>query len=525
MHRPSSEAHYESSRQRLAFQELLCLQLKLLLQRAALRLPRGGEALAGVRLGDWRLAALARAALPFQLTPAQERAVATVAEGVAGWPPMMCLLQGDVGCGKTAVAFLALLAAAGSGYQAAIMAPTEILAEQHYRGLTQLVEHMRAAAAAGAGAGGAAPRLPTVALLTGSSKRAERGATLAALAAGELDLLVGTHALIGEGVSFASLGLAVIDEQHKFGVQQRARLLAKASPAPHVLSMSATPIPRSLALVLHGELTLATIDEMPPGRAPVATRVLPDAPAARKEMYAHMRRELAEGGQVFIVCPLVEEGGGGGGERELKAAVSERARLVAEGVLEAGQCGVLHGRMGAEEKEAALRAFASGAAPVIVTTTVIEVGVDVPVASMVIVEHADRFGLAQLHQLRGRVGRGARAASCWLVTDRGGEEAARLSVLESCASGFEVAEADFRLRGAGELLGQRQSGRDVAGALRACRLPGDAALLERAREAAALHMDRCRGTPEGWAPELLAAVADPSLLELDLAELPSVEPA
>jgi ATP-dependent DNA helicase RecG len=331
-------------------------------------------------------------------------------------------------------------------------------------------------------------------------------------------------------------------------VGQRAKLLAKASPSPHVLSMSATPIPRSLALVAHGELTLVTIDEMPPGRVPVATRVLVDSAAGRAEMYEHMTAEIAAGGQVYIVCPLVEEGtskargggggggasddergGGGGGaasdgERELKAAVNERERLLADGVLTAPQCAVLHGRMSWEDKEATLRGFVSGATPVVISTTVVEVGVDVPAASLIIVEHAERFGLAQLHQLRGRVGRGGRQSSCYLVTARAGPEAERLRVLEACSSGFDVAEADFRLRGAGELLGRRQSGRDAVGALKAARLPGDSALVERAREAAALHMARCRGAPSAseWTPELLAAVADPSLLDLDLAELPAM---
>ncbi len=579
LHAPRSEAGYEAGRRRLAFQELLVMQLKLLLQRAALRAPRDGEeadaeaAERGHALGDWRLAAAGEAALPYALTGGQRRALEAVAAATAGGAPAMALIQGDVGCGKTAVALLAALAAVGSGRQAAVMAPTEVLAAQHFRTVTALVEAMRAA---GVGSGDGTElgslRLPRVALLTGSTKRAERAAALAGLADGSVDLAVGTHALLSAPVAFARLGLAVIDEQHKFGVGQRGALLAKAVPPPHVLSMSATPIPRSLALVAHGELALVTIDELPPGRAPVATRVVPDTPAARAEVYARLREEIAAGGQAYIVCPVVGDGKAGAAtkaargaraaakkaaaaaaagvedfdaellaleaeaeaeregdapsgeeaERELRAVVGELERLEAEGVLARGQAAVLHGRLAPEEKAAALRAFTSGATPVLISTTVVEVGVDVPAASLIVVEHADRFGLAQLHQLRGRVGRGGRPGSAFLVTDRAGPELERLRVLERTSSGFAVAEADFAARGAGELLGRRQSGRDALAALRAARLPGDAALLERAREAAALLLARGGGRPDGWPRELLAAVADPALVDLDLAELPAL---
>ncbi len=573
LHAPRSEGSYEAGRRRLAFQELLVMQLKLLLQRAALRAPRDGEEAAAERghaLGDWRLAAAGEAALPYALTGGQRRALEAVEAATAGGAPAMALLQGDVGCGKTAVALLAALAAVGSGRQAAVMAPTEVLAAQHFRTLTALLEAMRAA---GVGAGDGTElgglRLPRATLLTGSTRRAERAAALAGLADGSVDLAVGTHALLSAPVAFARLGLAVIDEQHRFGVGQRGALLAKAAPPPHVLSMSATPIPRSLALVAHGELALVTIDELPPGRAPVATRVVPDTAAARAEVYARLREEIAAGGQAYIVCPVVGDGKAGaatkaargaraaakkaaaaaaagvedfdaellaleaeaGGEeesapsgeeaeRELRAVVGELERLEAEGVLERGQAAVLHGRLAPEEKAAALRAFTSGATPVLISTTVVEVGVDVPAASLIVVEHADRFGLAQLHQLRGRVGRGGRPGSAFLVTDRAGPELERLQVLERTSSGFAVAEADFAARGAGELLGRRQSGRDALAALRAARLPGDAALLERAREAAALIL--ARGRPDSWPRELLAAVADPALVDLDLAKLPAL---
>lgn len=520
MHAPSSAEHYEECRRSLAFQELFYLQLKLLLQRAAMQMA-GAEAPA-VQVGDWSLADLALQALPFGLTGAQKRALETMRGGMAGWPPMACLLQGDVGCGKTVVAMLAALGAAGSGYQSAIMAPTEILAEQHYKSVTALLERMKELE------GG--ERVPQVALLTGSTMRAERTKVLAGLADGSIGIVVGTHALLSGPVVFSRLGFAVVDEQHKFGVEQRAKLLAKACPPPHILNMSATPIPRSLALVAHGELDLVIIDELPPGRTPVATTVLKDSEDGRAELYTRVRQEIAGGGQVFIVCPLVESSSSGDNDDSpgstmagLKAAVQERDRLVAEGELEEGQCAVLHGRMCPEEKEAALAAFASGEVPVLISTTVVEVGVDVPAATMMVVEHADRFGLAQLHQLRGRVGRGQRRSSCVLVSDRSGQELERLRVLERTNDGFAVAKADFELRGAGELLGRRQSGRQGLGEMKACRLPGDEDLVEQAREAAVAHLARTGGDPRRWSKELVAAVTDESLIDLDLMELPSMK--
>ncbi|KAH7620587.1 hypothetical protein Ndes2526B_g04506 [Nannochloris sp. 'desiccata'] len=561
MHRPTGPEHYEACRRRLAFQELLVLQLKLLLQRATLRLPSNKNGIQGVAVTNLSQTELVRRALRFELTGAQDRALNTIIDGMTGWPPMMALLQGDVGCGKTAVAFLSVLAATGSGYQAAVMAPTEILAEQHFAVLKRLIEEAKAVAEADpddVDARAAAAALPEVVLLTGSTKKAERTRIQSGLENGTIEVIVGTHALISESVAFSKLGLAIIDEQHKFGVGQRAALLAKASPSPHILSMSATPIPRSLALVAHGELSLVTIDELPPGRIPVATQVVIDHdPAERAQVYEAMRREVAAGGQVYIVCPLVDgkspgnssssisssdedvssqeeqqrESGSsrgssgvnsGSSTSGLKAVVHERDRLIAEGEIEASQCGLLHGRMSSEEKEAALAAFAAGKTPVLISTSVVEVGVDVPAASLIIVEHADRFGLAQLHQLRGRVGRGDRASSCYLITDKAGAEAQRLRVLERCSSGFEVAEADFAIRGAGEVIGRRQSGRDALGGLKVCQLPQDAMLVETAREAAAGLMAASEGRPTGWSRELLAAVVDPSLLDLDLTELPNV---
>ena len=555
MHAPESPEQYEIARQRLAFQELLILQLKLLLQRASLRLPASEAGRQGVRITDLSLVNVVRQALPYELTGAQDRALGSILASMAGWPPMMTLLQGDVGCGKTIVAFLSVLAAAGSGYQAAVMAPTEILAEQHFAVLNRLIEEARNLAEeedySDDGTAGSMAVLPEVAFLTGSTKRAERNRIYAGLEDGSIKVVVGTHALISDPVTFSNLGFAVIDEQHKFGVGQRAALLNKACPSPHILSMSATPIPRSLALVAHGELSLVIIDELPPGRLPVQTKVVMDESSSRAEVYDHMRREVAARGQVYIVCPLVEEKekdntnsngssmmgslnstsgstsddestSSSTGIRQLKAAVQERDRLVAEGEISSELCGVLHGRMSSEEKEAALTAFASGRTPVLISTTVVEVGVDVPAASLIIVEHADRFGLAQLHQLRGRVGRGGRASACYLITDKTGDEQERLKVLESKSSGFDVAEADFVIRGAGDVIGRRQSGREALGALKACSLPQDGQLVIAAREAAAALMAATGGKPTGWPKELVAAVVDPKLVDLDLAEIPNL---
>ena len=510
MHAPLDSKDFERARQRMAFQELVALQLKLLLQRTVLRGANGLEQNA-IRISNYSLIELAKKGLPFSLTGAQRRVLAEILEDMSNWPPMMCLLQGDVGCGKTIVAFLSLLAAAGSGYQGAIMAPTEILAEQHYKGLQQLLSSILPEKAV---------TVPVVALVTGSQTPRERASIAAGLAAGSIHIAVGTHALISSSTEFKSLGLVVIDEQHKFGVEQRAALLSKNSPAPHVLSMSATPIPRSKALVLHGEMTQLVINELPPGRLPITTRLLVDSDSTREELYTAIRSEISTGGRVYIVCPLVE-GSKAAGMDDLKAAVSEKERLVNDGILSEQECGLLHGRMSAEEKESAIAAFASGETHALISTTVVEVGVDVPEASLIVVEHADRFGLAQLHQLRGRVGRGNRPSSCYLMADRG-KDVERLRILEATSNGFEVAEEDFRLRGAGEILGIRQSGKDATSSLKACKLPEDLALLEKAREAAALFMEKHPEGPVSWPKEMLWLVRNPNLLSLDLAELPSL---
>lgn len=397
---PESSQQLESSRRRLAFQELVALQMRLLLQRMVFRMatsssqpppqqPAGGE----VVITDYSLVDRALGTLPFKLTGGQRHALDQLLGQMGRSPPMMALLQGDVGCGKTVVAFLSMLAAVGSGYQGAIMAPTEILAEQHYSNLLRLLGQLAAAGADGgaapaAGPDSASPLPITAALLTGSVQGKERARVVAGLADGSIDIAVGTHALISKGVEFCRLGLAVVDEQHRFGVAQRTRLRDKCRPSPHVLYMTATPIPRTAALVKFGDTCQVTINEMPPGRKRVATSALVDSAHNRSRVYRHMHDEIAAGGQVYIICPLVDEIDKEGYE-EVKAAKQEMERLVAQGIFREGQCGLLHGQMKAAEKDAALRAFAAGHTPVLISTTVVEVGVDVPAASLILVEHAE----------------------------------------------------------------------------------------------------------------------------------------
>jgi len=375
------------------------------------------------------------------------------------------LLQGDVGSGKTAVAFLAAIAAADAGHQTALMAPTELLAEQHERSLRRLAE-----------SGGAATAL-RIALLTSSVAKREQKEIRAALAAGEIDLVVGTHALVSEPVRFASLALAVIDEQHRFGVLQRQALAGKRSDgrSPHVLVMTATPIPRTLALTLSGELDVSVLDELPPGRTPITTDVLREGEGAR--VVDAVRQALDRGEQVYVVYPLVEESEA----IDLRAA-TERAERIARAFPDV-RVDLVHGRLEARERGEAMRRFERGESRILVSTTVIEVGVDVPNATLVVIEHAERFGLAQLHQLRGRVGRGAKPGTCLLVA-RGStpESEARLRALMATTDGFAIAEADLAIRGPGEFLGTRQSGRLPD--LHLADLVRDARLIPVAREAA-----------------------------------------
>jgi ATP-dependent DNA helicase RecG len=418
-----------AERQRLAYDELLANQLALMLIRRQMRAVKKGRVLKG----DGRLKAKAMAALHFTLTDAQTQAVAEIEADMASPARMLRLLQGDVGSGKTVVAFLALLSAVEAGAQGALMAPTEILSRQHIAALEPLAQ------AAGV----------KMALLTGREKGAPREALLAALAAGEIDILVGTHALFSDDVTFKDLGLVVVDEQHRFGVHQRMTLQAKG--IADVLVMTATPIPRTLALTAYGDMDVSRLHGRPPGRQPVETRVL--STERLDDVVERLRTAIAKGARAYWVCPLVEES-----EKIDLAAAEDRAKELRATL--GPMVGLVHGRMKPAERDAAMARFKTGELQVLVATTVIEVGVDVPEATIMVVEHAERFGLAQLHQLRGRVGRGSGKSSCLLVYNPPiGETAkARLATLRDTDDGFVIAEEDLKLRGPGELLGTRQSG-------------------------------------------------------------------
>lgn len=442
IHRPDSWSSLQNARRRLAFDELFLIQLGMLRRRAAYRSNQRAPALAGQPdLVDQFVASL-----PFALTGAQRRVIGEVLADLGQERPMMRLLQGEVGSGKTVVAAAALAYAASAGYQSALMAPTEILAGQHYRTLAALMDNLGPVTRPDGG-----KRPVTVGLLTGSTKAEDRRRIRAGLAGGMIDVVVGTHALIEEGVEFAQLGVAVVDEQHRFGVGQRAALRQKGYN-PHLLAMSATPIPRTLALTLYGDLDLSIIDEMPPGRQPVATRSL--GPDERRRAYEFVRKRVAAGEQAFVICPLIEESE----KIEAKAATAEFERLQRE-VFPELKLGLLHGKMKSVEKERVMREFRDNEIQVLVSTSVVEVGVDIPNATVMLVEGADRFGLAQLHQFRGRVGRGDRKAYCILLAESPSAEAKeRLLALERSHNGFELAEEDLRLRGPGEFFGVRQSG-------------------------------------------------------------------
>jgi ATP-dependent DNA helicase RecG len=416
------------ARERLAYDEVFANQLALNLVRASSRKRKGLPLRGDGRLRD-------RLRLPYEPTSAQRGAVAEIEGDLQQEVPMLRLLQGDVGSGKTLVALMAMLAAVEAGAQAALLAPTEILARQHFDTLSRQL--------AGLGV--------TVAILTGREKGRARESCLMGLADGSIHILVGTHAIFQQAVAYKSLGLAVVDEQHRFGVAQRMMLAAKAERPPHLLVMTATPIPRTLTLTHYGEMDVSRLDEMPPGRQPIETRVVSEE--RLPDVIDGLGRHLSAGRQAYWVCPLVEES-----ETSDLAAAEERANLLR---LRFGdRVGVVHGRMKGPEKDAVMEAFASGRIGVLVATTVIEVGVDVPNATLMIVEHADRFGLAQLHQLRGRVGRGDQHSICLLLRGNALSETARarLSLMRETNDGFRIAEEDLRLRGAGEILGTRQSG-------------------------------------------------------------------
>ncbi len=432
MHRPSSLEAVERGRRRLAFDEFFFLQLVQARSRYE-------QTLASPGIVFGRTNELIRPlhdALGFDLTEAQARVLREIFGDMTSAHRMNRLLQGDVGSGKTVVALFAMLLALESGYQAALMAPTELLAEQHARRLGEML--------GGVGV--------DVALLTGSLSTAERRRVVGGLADGSVPLVVGTHALIQDGVEFRSLGLVVVDEQHRFGVRQRMAL-GDREPRPDMLIMSATPIPRSTAMALYGDLDLSVLDELPPGRKPVKT--LLKRPDARDEVYRFVEKELEGGRQSYVVYPLVEESE----KVDLKAATEEYERL-AESVFPHRRVGLIHGKLASEEKDRVMRAFAAGEVDVLVATTVIEVGIDVANASVMVVENAERFGLSQLHQLRGRVGRGADESYCILVSQPGEVAGERLKVFRSTSDGFAIAQADLRIRGQGDLFGEAQSGRD-----------------------------------------------------------------
>nr|WP_225323155.1 ATP-dependent DNA helicase RecG [Synechococcus sp. RSCCF101] len=456
MHEPEDRASLEAARHRLVFDEFLLLQLRLLQRRQRLR-QRHSPPLAVPHDGGGLLGRFLRR-LPFSLTGAQRRVLAEIQADMGRADPMARLVQGDVGSGKTVVAVAALLIAVDAGCQGVLMAPTEVLAVQHMRSLARWLPQLHV----------------SVGLLTGSTPRPQRRELLQDLENGMLRVLVGTHALLEDPVSFARLGLVVVDEQHRFGVRQRDRLLGKGLQ-PHLLTMTATPIPRTLALALHGDLDVSQIDERPPGRRPIATSLL--AASRRDEAYGLIRREVEAGGRAYVILPLVEESE----TLDLRSAVEVHQHLSAEVFPDLG-VGLLHGRLNSQDKQAAIEAFAAGDAQVLVSTTVVEVGVDVPEASVMVIEHADRFGLAQLHQLRGRVGRGERPSHCILINDsRQPQARQRLEVMVRSNDGFELADMDLRLRGPGQVLGTRQSGLpDLALAS----LSDDGSVLEEAREMA-----------------------------------------
>ena len=466
VHRPTSVADAESGRDRLAFDELFFVQVLHRRANSVARAPRAGIAFEVKRTLTTQL----KEALPYTLTGAQTRAIREIFGDMSSNRRMHRLLQGDVGSGKTVVAVFASLLAMENGYQAAMMAPTELLAEQHGRTLGRLL----------------APLDIAPVLLTGSLGARERRQVDERLASGEPLLALGTHALVQEETRFGRLGLAIIDEQHRFGVEHRAALGEKGEQ-PDTLLMSATPIPRSLALTLYGDLDVSVLDERPPGRQPVTT-LLRNTSAHNKVM-TFLDRELEKGRQGYIVYPIIEESE----KLALKAATTMYEEL-SEGVLKGRRLALLHGRIGADERDTIMRRFRDGDIDVLVATTVIEVGIDVPNATVMIVEHPERFGLSQLHQLRGRVGRGAEESFCILLGRGGPDSAARLQVLVDTDDGFEIARADMRLRGMGDLFGERQSGLPM---FRVADPVRDEALNMKARELADVVMQK---DPELKAP-------------------------
>jgi ATP-dependent DNA helicase RecG len=463
IHFPDSLELLKSAQLRLKFDELFFIQLNTL--RIASRRKRKLKGIVFSQVGEV-FHTFYKAYLPFELTGAQKRVVREIRADMGSGRQMNRLLQGDVGSGKTLVALLAMLLAVDNHYQACMMAPTEILANQHYATIKAFLKDMPV----------------RVALLTGSTKKKEREKLLPAIASGEIQLVIGTHALVEETVVFASLGLSIIDEQHRFGVEQRSRLWTKNEQIPHVLVMTATPIPRTLAMTLYGDLEVSVIDELPPGRKPVKTLHRYDNKKA--QLYDFLRKEIALGRQVYVVYPLIE------GSEKLDYKNLEEGFEVFKEVFPEYKVCMVHGKMKAADKAAEMHKFVSGEASILLATTVIEVGVNVPNASVMVIESAERFGLSQLHQLRGRVGRGAEQSYCILVSSYklSNDTRKRLEIMVNTQDGFEIAEADLRLRGYGDLEGTQQSGEGVY--LKIANLASDGQILQYARDIANEILDK-----------------------------------
>jgi ATP-dependent DNA helicase RecG len=469
IHAPETIAEKEQARRRLAFDELLRVQTTLVMRKRLLE--RESKAIRHKVSGE--LTARLYAALPYVLTAAQQRAIAEIEADLAGPHPMHRLLQGDVGSGKTLVAVSAMLTAVQGGHQGALMAPTEVLAEQHATGVRRMLEGVTVPDAGNL----FGDRPLRVELLTNHITAGDRRDVLAGLADGTVDIAIGTHALIQEGVQFHSLGVVVIDEQHRFGVEQRAALRSKGDDdaVPDVLVMTATPIPRTAAMTVYGDLDVSVLDELPPGRTPIATHWVA-GPLMELAAWATVRDEVAAGRQAYVVCPLIDESE----KLEVASAQETFDRLSAE-ELKGLRLGLLHGRLPSSEKELIMDRFRRGELDVLVATTVIEVGVDVPNATVMVIIDADRFGIAQLHQLRGRVGRGEHKSTCWLVTGESPDGNPRVEALVATTDGFELAEVDLELRGEGTIMNTAQKGRND---LKLASLRRDRELVGLARDAA-----------------------------------------
>ncbi|NJP30833.1 ATP-dependent DNA helicase RecG [Micromonospora thermarum] len=516
IHRPSSKEALYRARRRLKWDEAFAVQLTLVQRkhRAAARPARPRPAAPGGLLDAFD------ARLPYELTRGQRDVGAEIATDLATAHPMHRLLQGEVGSGKTVVALRAMLQVVDAGGQAALLAPTEVLAAQHHRGILDLLGPLGRA-----GELDAADHATRVELVTGSLGAAARRRALGEVRSGAAGIVLGTHALLYEGVDFADLGLVVVDEQHRFGVEQRDALRAKAEQPPHVLVMTATPIPRTVAMTVYGDLEVSTLSQLPRGRSPIASHVVPaaDKPAFLDRAWRRLREEVAAGHQAYVVCPRIGEGPVSDEEapppeddtgRRPPLAVTEVAPLLAEGPLHGLRIGVLHGRLPADEKDAVMRSFAGGDLDVLVATTVVEVGVDVPNATVMIVLDADRFGVSQLHQLRGRVGRGAAPGLCLLVTEatEGSPARERLDAVASTTDGFKLAELDLEQRREGDVLGATQSGRRSH--LRLLSLLRDADLIRDARAEAIALVEEDPDLSRH--PALAASVA--ALVDADRAE-------